>query len=172
MKIARRRSRPAQVAALFADRGAGAANATRAHALVEYVERCAHFVDGRPRNCWVDRTYAQRPACKRYLYKGLYGDHVAVYAALFPAARLGVLRAERLFDAATRDAALASLVRFLGFAPRAGAAAPAKTCWHDCGTKKAALDLPPDLRADLDALYAPSERRLAALLAAGRATAL
>ncbi|KAH8067399.1 hypothetical protein JL720_12441 [Aureococcus anophagefferens] len=152
--------------------GETAANATLSHGLVEFVERCALFFDGRPRNCWVDKTYAQRGACKRCLYKGFYGSHVAVYAALFPAAQVGVLRAERVFDAATRGAAIENLVAFLGLSAkrrRAGA-----RCWHDCGVKKraASADVPEDLAAELDALYAPSAARLDALLATGRATAL
>ena len=94
------------VADVFA-RVAANATAPAAHGLVEYVERCATFLDGRPRNCWVDKTYGARPACKRYLYKGLYGEHVAVWAALFPPHRVGVLAAERLFDAASRGPAVA-----------------------------------------------------------------
>ena len=153
--------------------GGTAANATLSHGLVEFVERCALFFDGRPRNCWVDKTYAQRGACKRYLYKGFYGSHVAVYAALFPAAQVGVLRAERVFDSATRGAALENLVAFLGLSAKR-VVAPEKRCWHDCGVKKraASADVPEDLAAELDALYAPSAARLDALLAAGRATAL
>ena len=153
--------------------GETAANATLSHGLVEFVERCALFFDGRPRNCWVDKTYAQRGACKRYLYKGFYGSHVAVYAALFPAAQVGVLRAERVFDAATRGAAIENLVAFLGLSAKR-VVAPEKRCWHDCGVKKraASADVPEDLAAELDALYAPSAARLDALLAAGRATAL
>ena len=153
--------------------GETAANATLSHGLVEFVERCALFFDGRPRNCWVDKTYAQRGACKRYLYKGFYGFHVAVYAALFPAAQVGVLRAERVFDAATRGAAIENLVAFLGLSAKR-VVAPEKRCWHDCGVKKraASADVPEDLAAELDALYAPSAARLDALLAAGRATAL
>ena len=160
--------------ALFTKAAAGAPeNATAGHGLIEYVERCAIFVDGRPRNCWVDKTYAQRGACKRYLYKGFYGSHVAVYAALFPAAQVGVLRAERVFDAATRGAAIENLVAFLGLSAKR-VVAPEKRCWHDCGVKKraASADVPEDLAAELDALYAPSAARLDALLAAGRATAL
>ncbi|KAJ1453720.1 P-loop containing nucleoside triphosphate hydrolase protein [Pelagophyceae sp. CCMP2097] len=109
-------------------------NATRAHALVEYVERCLSFLGGRPRNCWVNHEYAQRPACKRYLQKGLYGDHLEMWAALFPPTQLGVLRSERLFGAEKADAVY-SLFRFLGFgdAPRAG---KEQTCWHDCATTK------------------------------------
>ena len=45
-------------------------------------DKAAVFVDGRPRNCWVDRTYGQRPACKRYLYKGFYGAHVRSMGAV------------------------------------------------------------------------------------------
>lgn len=146
-----------------------------AHGLVEYVERCAIFFGGRPRNCWVDRTYAARPACKRYLYKGLYGEHVAFYASLFSAESVGVLASERLFDATTRPAAVASVLAFLDLGGGAPAGAPRggdRTCWHDCGVKKSNDAIAPGLRADLDALYAPSLARLDALLAAGEATPL
>ena len=154
--------------------GETAANATLSHGLVEFVERCALFFDGRPRNCWVDKTYAQRGACKRYLYKGFYGDHLGVYAALFPRAQVAVLRAERVFDAATKGPALQNLFAFLGYGAATRVVSPEKKCWHDCGQKKRApsSDVPEALAADLDALYAASNARLDALLASGAVTAL
>ena len=51
------------VANLFA-RVAANGTAGAAHGLVEYVERCAIFVDGRPRNCWVDKTYLSPESLK------------------------------------------------------------------------------------------------------------
>ena len=161
--------------ALFTKAAAGGPeNATAGHGLIEYVERCAIFVDGRPRNCWVDKTYAQRGACKRYLYKGFYGDHLGVYAALFPRAQVAVLRAERVFDAATKGPALQNLFAFLGYGAANRVVSPEKKCWHDCGQKKRApsSDVPEALAADLAALYAASNARLDALLASGAVTAL
>jgi len=142
----------------------GSGNSSGGHALVEYVERCAHFLDGQPRNCWVNKLYSVRPACKRYLYKGLYGDHAAVYAAFFPAAQLGALSAEALFADTPR--VLSNVARFLGVD---GVVPPKRqTCWHDCGTKKSAFAAPEALQRTLAALYAPSRLRFEALLGAGR----
>ena len=98
---------------------------------------------------------------------------MAIYAALFPAERVGVLRAERVFDASSRPAALASVAAFLGYPAPAGAA-PGQSCWHDCGQKKRAFgsDVPAALASTLEELYAPSERALEALVSRGRVTAL
>ena len=140
----------------------GKGNSSSGHSLVEYVERCAHFIDGQPKNCWVNKNYNIRPACKRYLYKGLYGDHAAMYAALFP--RVGAVRAEALFAETAR--VLGNVARFLGVD---NVVPPRKqTCWHDCGTRKSAFSISESLRIQLEALYAPSQRRFEALINAGR----
>ena len=34
-----------------------------------YVEECVHYIDGLPGDCWINKKYDQKPACKRYLYK-------------------------------------------------------------------------------------------------------
>jgi len=141
----------------------GKGNSSAGHSLVEYVERCAHFIDGQPKNCWVNKNYHQRPACKRYLYKGLYGDHAAMYTALFP--RVGAVKAEALFAETAR--VLGNVARFLGF--EGGVTPPKKqTCWHDCGTRKSAFSINEPLRLKLEALYAPSQRRFEALIQTGR----
>ena len=140
----------------------GRGNSSAGHSLVEYVERCAHFIDGQPKNCWVNKNYHQRPACKRYLYKGLYGDHAAMYSALFP--RVGAVKAEALFAETAR--VLGNVARFLGVD---NVVPPRKqTCWHDCGTRKSAFSISEPLRVQLEALYAPSQRRFEALIQSGR----
>lgn len=150
----------------------------------------------RRRNCWVDKTYSQRGACKRYLYKGFYGEHLAIWASLYPPEQIAVLRSERsedaaaspasprvasasrplrrIFDASTKTAALENLFAFLGYGATKKVVAPDKACWHDCDKKKRAqsADVPPNLAHQLDALYAPSNKRLDAMLASGKVTAL
>ena len=43
-----------------------------------------------------------------------------------------------------------------------------QTCWHDCGTRKSAFSIAEPLRIQLEALYAPSQRRFEALIREGR----
>ena len=43
-----------------------------------------------------------------------------------------------------------------------------QTCWHDCGTRKSAFSISESLRIQLEALYAPSQRRFEDLIRAGR----
>ena len=59
-----------------------------------YVETCEMFIDGSPGNCWVNTRYDERPACKRYLYKGFYGAHLRFWMQNFPASQILVIPSE------------------------------------------------------------------------------
>ena len=62
----------------------GRGNSSSGRSLVKYVERCAHFIDGQPKNCWVNKNYNIRPACKRVPLQGvIWGPRGHVRFTLF-----------------------------------------------------------------------------------------
>lgn len=135
----------------------------------EYVESCALYVDGSPTNCWVNRKYDLKPACKRYLYKGFYSAHIGFWRQYFPSEQVLVVQSESLFK--NQRGVLEQVEGFLGLAGRpsylrrarqllaANRAAKDQTCWHDCGKPKRSFDkdINRDLAQALDKLYAPME---------------
>eukprot|EP00622_Pseudochattonella_farcimen_P005085 FR740629.1.p1 GENE.FR740629.1~~FR740629.1.p1 ORF type:complete len:315 (+),score=14.58 FR740629.1:44-946(+) len=64
--------------------------------LPQYVETCAMYIDGSPGNCWVNQKYSERPACKRYLYKGFYAPTIKFWQQRFPSKQIMVVPSETL----------------------------------------------------------------------------
>jgi len=48
--------------------------------------------------CWVSSDTSAWPACKRYLYKGLYGHHIGFWLSFVEPSRVAVVRSELLFS--------------------------------------------------------------------------
>lgn len=128
----------------------------RNQSFLEYSTKCLLF-DGRPLNCWTSKAYSVKPHCKRYLIKGFYGHHLALWASLFPL--IAHIRAETLFRG--HAPTFNNLTAFFNVNHRP---LPKQSCWHDCGKPKRHMVISPQLQSDLDALYAASNQRLDDLL--------
>eukprot|EP00617_Octactis_speculum_P000618 CAMPEP_0185776744 /NCGR_PEP_ID=MMETSP1174-20130828/86848_1 /TAXON_ID=35687 /ORGANISM="Dictyocha speculum, Strain CCMP1381" /LENGTH=385 /DNA_ID=CAMNT_0028464829 /DNA_START=17 /DNA_END=1174 /DNA_ORIENTATION=- len=126
-----------------------------------YVEACGHYSDGSPNNCWVNTKYDASPACKRYLYKGFYGAHIALWKQKVSRAdQMIVVQSEVLFQ--DNDLVLDKVVQFLGLSPTSGGARrhllksqKGQTCWHDCNKpkRKFSEDVSESLLAQLNDMY-------------------
>ena len=95
------------------------------------------------RGCWMDTLATRtRPACKRYLLKGLAARHIDTWLAFFPARQMAVVKAEALFAAPM--VLLPQVRRFLRIEqslPKAlrrslPHAYKHKECWHNCKQEK------------------------------------
>lgn len=137
-------------------------------AVKEYVERCMVYVDGSPSNCWMSRRYDAQPACKRYLVKGFFGPHIAVWLKFFAASQLLVVQAEELFR--DSDGVASEVVRFLGLGGASGQGhrqqthrrrrltAKSTNCWHNCDSPKTRYENEATAAVErrLDDLYGPT----------------
>lgn len=94
-----------------------------------------------------------------YLARGRYADQIERYLAHVPRERLLVLGAEAVF--AAPEAALARVLRFVGADPGA-LPGPLDAAPRNAARARAAIE--PGLRAELDAHFAPHNRRLFALI--------
>lgn len=131
------------------------------HILRNYSAHCLLFVD-RPRNCWANKQYSERPACKRYLHKGFYGHHLSVWVQFYP--KIAHLNSPSIFRYSD-DLLFNNIATFfqLPLLRR-----PTYSCWHDCVSPKQKFGVRPDLQRQLIELYAPSQRRLFRILHSDR----
>jgi len=110
--------------------------------LRRYVERCVHYEDGSPNNCWVNHQYSEVPSCKRYLVKGFYGPHIRLWLRFFPAENMLGVDSEALF--ADPEEVKTRVLAFLGLSHSPTARRSLLTsvpvgganCWHECGKEK------------------------------------